>query len=56
MLVMMSHISCVYNTFFVYCVSFSLMTSLTTMGLGLGLGLGPGHIVLAIYQFAVVKW
>ena len=40
-----SHLSCVYNTFSYYRVSFSLMTSLTMMGMG------PGHLVCALLLF-----
>ena len=38
-----SHLSCAYDTFSSYCVSFSLMTSLTMMVLGLG------HMVRAVF-------
>ena len=40
-----SHLSCVYATFFSFCVSCSLMMSLMMMFLG------PGHLVLAIFHF-----
>ena len=40
-----SHILCVYNDFSSYRVSFSLMMSLTMMGLG------PGHLVRALFHF-----
>ena len=39
-----SHISCVYDTFSSYHVSFSLTTSLTMMGLS------PGHLVCALFH------
>ena len=41
-----SHISCVYDAFSSYHVSFSLMTSLTMMGLD------PGHLVRSLYIFS----
>ena len=40
-----SHLSCVYDDFSSYRVSFSLMTSLTMMGLG------PDHLVRALFHF-----
>ena len=40
-----SHILCIYDAFSSYHVSFSSMTSLTTMVLG------PGHLVRAIFHF-----
>ena len=40
-----SHLSFVYYAFSSYCVSFSLMTSLTMMGLGLG------HLVPSLFHF-----
>ena len=40
-----SHISWVYETFSSYRVFFSLMTSLTMMGLD------PGHLVRALFHF-----
>ena len=42
---LMSHISCVYDTFSSYCVSFSMMTILTMIVLG------PGHLVRALLHF-----
>ena len=40
-----SHLSCVYDDFSSYRVSFSLMTSLTMMGLG------TGHLVRALFNY-----
>ena len=40
-----SHLSCVFDVFSSYRVSFSLMTSLTMMVLG------PGHLVRALFHF-----
>ena len=45
-----NHLSCVYDDFSSYRVSFSLMMGLTIMILG------PGHLVRAVFHFAVVKW
>ena len=42
---LMSHLSCVYYNFSSYHVSFSLMTSLTMIGLG------PGHLVRALSYY-----
>ena len=42
---LMSHPSCVYDAFSSCRVSFSLMTSLTLMGLD------PGHLVYALFHF-----
>ena len=40
-----SHLFCVYDALSSYCVYFSLMMSLTMMGLGLG------HLVHALFHF-----
>ena len=45
-----SNLSCVYDTFSSYRVCFYLIMSLKMMGLG------PGHLVLSLFHFAVVKW
>ena len=45
MMVLMSHLSCVYNAFSSYRVYFSMTTSLAMMGLG------PGHLVRALSHF-----
>ena len=44
---LMSHLSCVYDTFSSYRVSFSSMTILTMMVLG------PGHLVRALFHFSL---
>ena len=43
-----SYLSCVYDAFSSYRVSFSLTTSLTMMVLG------PGHLVRALYHFPLI--
>ena len=45
MMDLMSHLSCVYNAFSSYRVYFSLITSLTMMGLG------PGNMVRTLFHF-----
>ena len=45
MMVLTCHISCISNNFSSYCVSFSLMMSLTVMVLG------PGHPVCVHFYF-----
>ena len=40
-----SHLSCVYDNFYYYRVSFSLMMSLTMVSMG------PGYLVRALFQF-----
>ena len=54
-MVLTSHLSCVYDDFSSYCVYFSLMASLTMMGLV------PAHLVRALIHFIVsvakdLKW
>ena len=48
MMVLTNHISFVYDTFYFYQVSLYSMMNLTMMGLG------PGHLVLALFNFALV--
>ena len=47
MIVLRSHISCGYEAFYSYRISFSLITSLKMMGLG------PGHLVQYLFRFSL---